>query len=466
MAFLNRDEELETLEERWRRGRPEFFVLWGRRRVGKTELLSQFLRTKRGLLFEATEGQEPDHLADLSSLLAEVTGSQLLAAQPLTSWPAVLAAIESFGSEGHAVVVLDEFQWIARATGDIGSELNRWWRERGRRLPIFLILSGSEVSFFQRQVLSGTMYGRRTGQLNLLPFGYREAALFFPGYTAEDKIRAYAVCGGMPYYLEQLDPQLPLAENILRAILHRDGVLREEARLLLYEELPDPARYFSILRAIQAGATRFNEIVQRTKLEPDFVDSALKLMRSLQLVRRVHPVTVANPERTRQTYYEIMDGYLRFYFRFVLPYESRLPTKEGAERHLRETILPGLDHFVSRPAFEEIARDHVKRSENASDAGSWWGHIRIGRRSEVREVDVVAIEADRTVSAIGCCKWTSDALGVVEDTRLQALAAHIPGAGASVRRYFFSRSGFTPQLEALARAAPDQIRLVLPEDLF
>jgi hypothetical protein len=464
MPFYDRDDELRALEDRWDRRQSELFVIWGRRRVGKTELLVKFLEGKRGIHFEATEGLEPDHLADLSILLADATARRLLAEQPLSNWRAALAAFEEFAAES-AIVILDEFQWVARATADIGSELNRWWRQTGRNLPLFLILSGSEVSFFEREVLTGTMFGRRTGQLQLRPFEYDAAALFFPAYTPEDKIRAFAVCGGMPYYLEQFDTRRSVGDNILRAILYRDGVLHEEARLLLHEELPEPARYASILRAIQNGANRFNEIVQRTGLDAPVVDSSLKLLQSLYLVRRRFPVTVANPDRTRQTFYEITDGYLRFYYRFVRPYLSRLTTNAGAERHLKETVLPHLDAFVSKPAFEEICREYARRAEQGAAAGSWWGQVREGQRSSVREVDVVVVDDDGRVPALGSCKWTNGVLGIREHALLTRLAPHVPRLADDLHYYFFSREGFDDALERLA-ASTDSIRLVRPQDLL
>jgi uncharacterized protein len=467
MDFFNRTDELHALESRWTRGRGEFYVVWGRRRVGKTELLSHFLDGKRGLLFEATEGLEPDHLADFSRLLAEKTGKRIYDLQPLTNWPAALAALDEFVAEGPAVVVLDEFQWIARATPDIGSQLNKWWREHARDTPIFLILSGSEVSFFEREVLTGTMFGRRTGQQQLAPFNYRDASLFFPNWSAEDKIRAYAVCGGMPYYLEQFDPALSLEENILRAIFYRDGVLHEEARLLLHEELPEPARYFSILRAIANGATRVNEIVQRTKLSENIVADALKLLQSLYLVQRRYPVTVANPDRTKLTYYEITDGYLRFYFRFVLPYEDRLQSNTDAERHLRDTVMPQLDHFVSMPAFENVARHYIQSVEQPAAVGPWWGSVQVApRKTEMRELDAVAIDGDGSVTAIGTCKWKNEMTGTDEDALITKLIPYVPKAEADVKRYFFSRSGFSSGLKKLAEGEPERYKLLEPADLF
>lgn len=467
MAFFNRDDELQALERRWQAGRGEFFVIWGRRRVGKTELLSHFLQGKRGLHFEATEGLEPDHLQDLSALLVAETGSELLAAQGLSNWQAALAAVADYAREAPAVVILDEFQWVARATADIGSLLNRWWRETARQLPIFLIISGSEVSFFEREVLTGTMYGRRTGQQQLAPFDYRAAGLFFPSWAPEDRMRAYAVCGGMPYYLEQFDEQPSLSDNILRAALYRSGVLHEEAKLLLYEELPEPQKFFSILRAIQNGANRFNEISQRTGItDPTALSTALELLSDLYLVRRKVPVTVANPDRTTKTNYEITDGYLRFYFRFMLPYESRLKNDADAERHLQQTVMPQLDHFVSKPTFEEACQDYLRQAEQAAAVGSWWGQVREGRQSVRREVDAVALDGDGQATAVGSCKWTNAPLGVTEEALLTRLEAELPKVSPDIRHYFFSRAGFDEALTALAAAEPDRVKLVTVDDLY
>jgi uncharacterized protein len=466
VPFYNREDELQALETRWQRGGGEFFVVWGRRRVGKTELLSRFLQGKRGFLFEATEGLEPDHLRDLSDVLVAETGNALLAAQPLTNWQAALAAIADYARTAPAVVILDEFQWIARATADVGSQLNRWWRETGRDLPIFLILSGSEVSFFERQVLTGSMYGRRTGQQQLTPFNYLAAGLFFTDWLPEDKVRAYAVCGGMPYYLEQFDARLSLGDNILQAMLYRSGVLHEEAKLLLYEELPDPQRYFSILRAIENGANRLNEIAQRTGLRGTPLHTSLELLRELYLVRRKYPVTVANPDRTRSTSYEIVDGYLRFYFRFMLPYESRLRSNAEAEQHLRQSVMPSLDHFVSKPAFEEVCQEYLRVQERAAAVGTWWGQVRDGRRWASRELDAVAVDGSGLVTAIGECKWTNAKIGMNEERLLTRLEQALPSVQPDVRHYFFALAGFEDELLGLAAADPHRIKLVTPADLY
>jgi len=469
MAFYDREEELASLEDAWASGRAQWFVLWGRRRVGKTELLARFLEGKRGFLFEAAEGTRLDQLRDLSRELGIAAGNQLLLEQPLTTWQAALTAVDQFLAGGPAVLAIDEYQRVKKAAPEIGSLLNTWWRERGRNSGVCLVLSGSEVSFFQRELLgvTATEYGRRTGQLQLTPFDYRAAGLFFPSWSPEDRLRAYAICGGMPYYLEQFDEEKSVAQNILANVLYREGVMREEARLLLHQELPDPAAHFSILRALATGCTRINEMAQRTGLEQGTVVRGLDTLQSLFLVERVVPVTEPNPSRTRKTSYQIADSYLDFWFRFVHPFQSRVETRAGSRRHLHETVAPQLDRFVSRPTFERAARSYLGRMEEATAVGEWWASVpAAGGRSEERQVDAVAIDADRRVLALGSCKWTSGPVGVEEEALLTRLEPYIPGADQQPRHYFFGRQGFTPALERLALAHPDRYRLVTPADLY
>jgi len=471
MDFLDRRDELDMLEARWARDSAELFVIWGRRRVGKTELLSRFIERRRGLLFEATAGTTADQLGDLTRILAEVTGDALLREQPLTSWPAAFVAIERFATE-RCAVVLDEFQYLVQADPGLPSLLARWWRETGRHLPLVLLLSGSAISFFERDVLGhgSALFGRRTGQLQVTPFGYREAALFVPEWSAEDRVRAFAVWGGMPYYLSQLDPAASLAENVLRTTLSRDGVLREEARLLLFQELAEPRLHFSVLRALAGGDTRVSGIANRIGSDTSTVSRVLDSLASLLLVRRVVPVTASLRGRTRQTSWEILDPYLRFWFRFVLPYEERLLRPEGQCRHLEQTVLPALDAFVSRPAFEHIAQDYLRAQGVGATVGSWWGKVPTGeaRRTETRELDAVALRGDGGVAALGSCKWAAGPMSLADENLLARLESFVRprGEGASPVHFFFSRSGFDEGLCDLAATQPERCVLIGLDELY
>lgn len=466
MEFLDREDELAALEEHWDDRRARLFVLWGRRRVGKTELLTHFAERKRTLYFEATDTTEPNQLRGFSEELALVSGNELLRRQPVTSWEAALTAIALLAGSERTVVVLDEFQYLAARQRELGTLINRWWRRSGSRLPLLLVLAGSEVSFFREEVLGGQMYGRRDGQLQLLPFDHRSAALFTPGYSAQDRVRTYAVCGGMPYYLARFDDALPLEENILRNILHRDGFLHEEADLLLRQELPDPQKYFSALDAIARGATRNHEIAQQSGLDKSNTRQTLAMLERLQLVRQLRPAT-ASPT-SKKTSYAIADGFLNFYFRFVEPYKSRLRSRRDAERHLRQTVLPNLDSFVSRPAWESICQEHMREAEGAASVGAWWGPVPTGegRRTEEREIDAVALDESKRVLALGTCKWTNRPLDAGQEALLTRLEPFVPGAEVVRRHYFYSREGFDDALRRLAGADPERYRLITAEDLY
>jgi uncharacterized protein len=468
--FYNRAHELERLQRRWDSGEAQIFTLWGRRRVGKSALLLRFARGKRHLYFEATSGTATDQLADFSQRLGEATGRTALAAR---SWRDALDAVADWAQDGPVLLVLDEFQHIARESGDIGSIVNVWWRERAEALPVFLVLCGSEVGFFEREVAgySATTYGRRSGQLRLRPFRPEDVSLFLPKWSAEDRIAAYAVFGNMPYYLSHVRADESLQENILNLILMSDGLLHEEARLLLEQELTDAAGYFSILRAIAAGQTRVSQIAMRTGVRGGAarVSQMLDVLQSMWLVSRTVPVTVANPERSRQSLYRIADPYLRFWFRFVLPFQDRLTDGEGARHHLKRRVVPALDEFISAPAFEEVCQSWLSRRTEAARTGRWWGKVREMRDAALRdidrELDAVAVDHDGGVIAVGSCKWTAGKMPYSEKTKLDALAKHLaPDAPSPPDLYFFARNDFAAKLTADAEH-DRRIHLVTTDEL-
>jgi hypothetical protein len=474
MAFFNRSDELAALGERLGSPRGEYFVLYGRRRVGKSELLLHFGERCRQLYFEASSGSRQDQLDDLSAELARFTGRPVYAEQPLQSWRAAFAAFAELLAEGQIMIVLDEFQFIARQEPEIGSLLNGFAREHAGNADLLLCLSGSEIGFFEREVVGygATSYGRRTGSLRLQPFPWSEIGAFTEGWSIEDRIRAWAVFGGVPYYLEQIDSAQPLTEAIRRSILYPDGLLREEPRFLLFQEsrLRDPATYMSCLRAIAAGDTRLNEIAQRIgKSRSEEARPFLETLEEMGLVERRYPVTRRSGKKVA---YAIADPYLRFWFRFVAPRESRLQSRALADRYLADTVVPQLDKFVSEDAFERVCQDWLARElSEAAEVGWWWGAIRRREngalRSRRHEADAVAVDAAGQTIALGSCKWPAagnddhvhDAgeLGKLERIRdeLGAPEAHL---------YFFDRVGFSPRLHELDIERND-IHLVLAEQL-
>lgn len=443
----------------------ELLVVYGRRRVGKTELLAHVAATTRSLYFEATDSVKADQLRDLTEELARASGDELLAAQPLTSWEAALAAIGRYVAGERTLVILDEFQLLAARAPELETTLSRWWRTTGRNLPIVLVLAGSELSFFEDSVLAGQFYGRRTGQLRLPPFLARDAALFHPGYGYEDRVRCYSICGGIPYYLERFTDESPLADQLLREVFLRTGLLHDEAELMLRQSIRDPANHIAVLRSVASGHNRNSLIVNRTQLASAHVTKVLDTLERLGLIERLRPVTASL--RGKKITYAIKDQFLRFHFRFLEPAKSRLRTSALAEAYVRDTVVPRLDHHASW-TWEEICREYVLRvAPDTGAVGSWWGQVPTGhgRRTEQREIDVVGLDHAGRPTLVGMCKWTVAPVDVDELQLLDWVAPQIDSRHVELDRYLFSRSGFTGRLIARA-STDDRLHLVTPADIY
>jgi AAA+ ATPase superfamily predicted ATPase len=473
MAFINRKDELAALGERWRSARGEYFVLYGRRRVGKSELLLHFGERHRQFYFEATAGSRRDQLEDLSAELARFSGRAIFTEQPLGNWRAAFAAFGELLAERQTMIVLDEFQFIARQEPEIGSLLNRFVGEHADDPNLFLCLSGSDISFFEKDVVGygATTYGRRTGSQRLQPFPWSEIGAFAEGWSVEERIRAWAVFGGIPYYLKEIDPSRPLEETIRRAILYPDGLLREEPRFLLSQEsrLRDLSTYMSCLRAIAGGATRLNEIAQRLgKIRAEDARPFLDTLEEMGLAERRYPVTRASGKKVT---YAIVDPFLRFWFRFVAPRESRLATRAQADRYLEESVIPELDKFVSEDAFERVCQQWLGGETEAAEVGWWWGTIRRREdgalRSRPYEADAVALDGEGKVTALGSCKWPAagthrHAHGAEELAKLETVREELKAPDAHL--YFFDRAAFSVRLREL-EAERDDVHLVLASEL-
>lgn len=465
MKFLNRASELSMLRRRLTGDGAEFLVVYGRRRVGKTELLAHLAAQTRSFYFEATDTVAAQQLRDITDELAREWGNELLRAQPLTSWEAALTAIAQYVGGERTLVVLDEFQLLAAQSPELETTISRWWRTTGRNLPIVLVLAGSELSFFEDKVLAGSLYGRRTGQLKLEPFTARDAALFHPGYSDDDKVRAYSVCGGIPYYLERFPDGRPLTECLLTEVFERTGLLHDEAELMLRQSISDPANHIAVLRSIAHGHNRNSQIADRTGLTSAHVTKVLTSLERLGLAVILRPIT-ASP-RGKKTAYEIADQFLRFHYRFVEPARSQLRTTALASAYLNASVLPALDHHASQ-AWEDICRQHVLRvMPDVTAVGRWWGQVPKGDgpRTEEREVDVAGIDGSGNTLVIGMCKWTNDEVDFDELNLLDRLAPYIGGVTSDTRRYLFSRNGFSQRLTAHARTEP-LLTLVTPADIY
>jgi AAA+ ATPase superfamily predicted ATPase len=446
--FVNRETEFAFLEEHYQSKQAEFIVLYGRRRVGKTELLHHFCQDKPHIFFVADLGTNEANLAHFSRAVSQYVHGDPEVEGPYRDWDQALSRVARLSQEERLILVFDEFTYLVDAQEGIPSILQRLWDENLRHSMIMLILCGSYVGMMMQHVLGyrAPLYGRRTGEWNLQPFFFDDAQLMVSWMSLENQLRAYAVLGGMPAYLAAFDPQLDLFENIEHKILKRGTFLHNEPRLLLQSELRDPANYFSILEAIAGGASRPNEIAQRAGLPLSSLTYYFNNLRDLGLIDRIVPTTEPRPDRSRRSLYLLTDGFFRFWFRYLLSNNSLL--ERGQTSPVVETIKDQIDVFTG-PVFEDICRQQVWHVNNEGRfpfmvrrVGSWW--------SRSAEIDLCAIGDEDILLAE--CKWWSGPIGlnVLDTLRARAVDVKVPDGQRRIHLALFSRSGFTPEVVAVA----------------
>lgn len=450
--FVNRIAELRLLEQRYASGQAELFVLYGRRRVGKTELLARFCEGKRHIFYVADLAAETELRAGLSVAIGAVQFGPEAPAPIYSSWDDLFTALARLAQTERLVIVLDEFPYLAAAHPPLASVLQRLWDHVLSKTQVMLILCGSYIGMMEETVLgySAPLYGRRTAQYLLEPLDFPAAQLFYPQFTPEDRVRAYATFGGTPAYLRVITPHQSLAANIGQNILTRGAFLYDEVRFILQQELREPRNYFAVLQAIAAGRTQLNEIKQATGL--DSVTAYLDTLQQLHLVERVVPVTETQPHKSRRGLYRLKDHFLRFWFRFVQPNRSQLERGASASV-LADAILPYLDQFTG-PAFEDVCQQFLWHAgQNGrlpvvpQQVGGWW------RANE--EIDLIAL--DNATALLTECKWTSRPVGVdiLADLERKAKLALPELAGRHVRYALCARSGFTDQLRQMMTSRSD-----------
>lgn len=430
--------ELRTLGLAYQDAASGFVPIYGRRRVGKSELILRFLQDHPGVYFVGKQAPGPLQLREFLDEAAAVLDEPLLATATFDGWKSALAAVsDRWKRRGKLVLVFDEFQWTAGASPELPSVLqdlwDRRWRSSGSAL---LILCGSYVGFMEREVLGqkSPLFGRRTAQILLRPFGYREAALFHPAYSPVDRARAYFICGGVPWYLGRFDAKRSVEANVLAEVLAEHAPLRHEPEFLLREELREVDSYFAVLLAVAGGRVTPREISAVTGIGERSLHYYLQQLVDLGYVRRRYPLSDA-PAAARHVRFALDDPLLRFWFRFVFPNTSYL-AQMGPERTLRERIRPALDAYLGA-CFEGLCREalaHLYERERVTasfEVGEYW--------DKACQIDVVGLRQDGWTD-LGECRWGAmrSARPVRDD--LEAKVALYPNRrNATIGRRVFTR---------------------------
>jgi AAA+ ATPase superfamily predicted ATPase len=460
MFFLNRTHELALLQRWWDAGDPELITVYGRRQVGKTELLVRFLADKPTIYFYADRQLRPDQLRAFTEQVLTFADDPVLRVQPFTSWDAALIYVLRLAQSRRLALVLDEFSYAADADPALPSSIQRLWDGARREgTQAFVVVCTSFTEAVERHFTAdGPLYRRRTHELRVEPFSYRDAALFFPDWSLVERTLAWGIVGGVPSYLQGLaGPDLRAA--VIEHLLDKSAVLYREAEVLLAQEVRGigPALLRGILQAIAYGANEPNQIAQRVGKPITALSGAFGFLTDYGLIERRTPLTVANPQRTRKTRYALSDNYLTFWFRFVLPNRSAL--EQGRAEYVWDAIIaPSLDGYMGG-RFEVLCRQFVLQrpdlwSHAIGELGVWWdAHDELEIIGHTNGIVVLGAEA----------KWTSALVDLGVLHTLQRRMALIPRVAADAKLAIFAKTGFTPAVET---ARTPYLKLFTLYDLY
>lgn len=473
--FIGREAELDFLKDRYNEPRGQLIVLYGRRRIGKTETLREFCKDKPHVFYSCTQSTDKVQLAKFSKHLMKQNIPAKQYISEFADWESAFRSIlELPYGDVKKLIVIDEFPYMCKGNKSIPSILQSLWDSEFKDQNVMIILCGSAMSFIEKELLAekNPLYGRATGIYKMTEMGFYDAAKFFPDYTDKDKVLAYSILGGIPHYLLQFNPKQSVAENIRKNILRKGCVLYSEVDFLLHQELRETPVYNSIIEAVALGNTKLNEISQKSLIDDTSKTSVyLKNLMELGIVEREFSVDSKTKEKANANrgIYRLTDNFFRFWYTFGFASISQL--EDGDVDGVYDfAIAPSLHEFASF-AFEDVCREFVKELQKAnklpfrcSQMGRWMGKTTVrdktvssGLRTAETEIDLLGIGKDAKEYLVGECKFKNVPFDYSE--YLDTIAKLTPLKDKALFYYaLFSESGFD---ENIIKEADNTDRLKL-----
>lgn len=431
LKFINRDEEINFLKERFDKKSFEFFVIYGRRRVGKTELIKTFLKNKSHIYLLCDKSGTKRNLYRFKKKIAEYLNEPIIATNDIEEiFSYLIKKIKN-----RLIIVFDEFSYLMEKDLAIASLFQVICDEILKNKNVFLILCGSSVSMMEEGVLSNKspLYGRKTAHIKVDPINFRYFHEFFPKNSIEKNIEFYAILDSVPFYLEKFSDKKTALENIKEQIWSKKGKLYEEIDFLLKEELREPDVYKTILDAIASGKTKVVDIANKSKIKVQDIDKYLKVLIRLGIIKKEIPVTEI---KSKKSIYLIDDNFFNFCFLFSEPHKSDLEIGEIENAEAKFKV--NFRSFVGRK-FEKLIREGILKKTNIMQIqkiGKWWGHYREDKERKSIEIDVVALNEQTKEISFVECKWQNrvDAGKVLAELLKKAEYVEWPNKGDKEKR--------------------------------
>ncbi|NLE15936.1 MAG: ATP-binding protein [Spirochaetales bacterium] len=456
MRFVGRETELKELKRVFNSETFEFVVVYGRRRVGKTTLISKACEGFKTIFHLSTKTTEKKTLTELATSVYEGIGEG--SGLVFSTLDAFFTYIAQKAVEESLVLVIDEFPFMVQSIPNAMGVLQRFIDLKFKNTTLKLVLAGSSVSFMEHQVLGdkSPLYGRRSAQCKVMPFNLSETKTLYGG-TEINTVLVQEITGGVPLYVSYFPPDEAIEDSIKRLFFSNNGLLYNEPLNILNREVNEPQAFFSVLELLAHGVNKLFELADKSGMSASNISYYLSTLQDIGLVDKKLPFGDANKKKT---IWYIKDGLFQFYFKQVHPYRVLIERGivDGAVAWLEKTFTT----YAGRP-FEEICRDYVLSHAKLpiTEIGSWWGSDPRSKRE--KEIDIVAKTIDGDL-IFGECKFTNEKVGTREYDDLVHTSMNVAG---DKKRYYwiFSKSGFSTSLLAEAKGN-EMLRLVNLPDLF
>lgn len=473
--FIGREAELAFLQDKYDEKKGQLVVLYGRRRVGKTETLREFCKGKPHVFYSCTQSTDRVQLSKFSKQVFKEDIPARRYVSEFSDWESAFRSVLDFPfGDQEKMLIIDEFPYMCKGNKSIPSILQNLWDAELKDQNVMIVLCGSAMSFIEKELLAekNPLYGRATGIYKMTEMGFYDAIKFFPNYSDEDKVLAYSILGGIPHYLRQFNSDLSVAENIKKNILTKGCVLYSEVDFLLHQELRETPIYNSIIEAVALGNTKLNDISTKSLVEDTSKTSVyLKNLIELGIVEREFSVDSKTREKANANRgtYRLTDNFFRFWYAFGFTNYSQLEDGD-VEGVYDYVIAPALDHFASY-AFEDVCKEFVRemQKKNAlpfrySKMGRWRGKTTIydkdaqnGMRMGETEIDLLAIGRGEKEYLVGECEYKVDPFTLSEYYKTRVKLTPFKEKAAFFYA-LFSRSGFEDKVIAEAENS-DNIQL-------
>lgn len=456
-TFIGRNDELELIDSLWSVPRATLLILYGRRRVGKTRLLTHWLKRHGayGLYWMAEATSAREQLRSFSQAIIHFIDpdTPTPADFSYSTWEQALRQVALHSKDRRMALIIDEVTYLMEVNSSFIGILQKTWDHWLADSNLMLALSGSQMGMMQKKILAydAPLYGRDTAQLKLPPMPFTATRDFFPNYNDADRVAIYTMWGGVPAYWERMDLSLPVMENLRRQLLSYQSWMTDESRTLLNDFITEPHNYVAVLRAIADGLQTSGEISQRVGLASNELSFYLSKLREAGFVIREVPIRQIDYKNSRSGRYFVTDPYLRFYYRFLAAYQSRLAL--GQQQQVAEAIESALPEFIETNTWRELCRYWLMEASHNDALPLSVEHVGSEWKSDFM-IDVVGIDYTSKSLIIGDCFWRNEPIGPKAVEKLVRKTSTIlpDHEGWSVYYLVFSATGWTAKAESQANA--------------